>query len=618
MATRMQQRRGTAAQWTAANPVLAAGEIGFETDTIQFKMGNGTATWSALSYFQNLEILGGSLDDYIPLTLKGVANGVAELDADGQVPISQLGALIDGAPLALDTLNEIAASISDDANFAGWAVIELGKKANVVSPNLSGTPMAPTAAYTTNTDQIATTKFVKDQGYATTAALTAVEGDLTSLEGTVTSLSGDVSDNTSDITALQTSLTTATGNATTLAGRVTTAEGKITTLESDVTTAKSDITGIKSVNTTQTGNITTLQGTVSGLVTDVSTNTGSITSQGGRLTTAEGSITTLQSDVTTAKSNISTLQGSLTTASATLATTTSNYNAHDAKTTSVHGIANTEALATKTYADTAGTNAVASANTYTDTAVGLRAPKASPTFTGTVTIPAGASISGFATLASPALTGTPTAPTAAAGTSTTQVATTAFVGTAVSNLVAAAPGALDTLNELATALGNDASFSTTMTNALAAKAPLASPTFTGTVSGITKSMVGLGSVDNTADTAKPISTATQTALDLKANKTADIAQKSSAYTFISTDVNMIIEHNSGTAATFTIPTDNAFWPVGQRLELLQVSSGRITVAGGAGVTVNGTPGLSTRAQWSGATIIKRAANTFVVVGDLSA
>ncbi len=51
----------------------------------------------------------------------------------------------------------------------------------------------------------------------------------------------------------------------------------------------------------------------------------------------------------------------------------------------------------------------------------------------------------------------------------------------------------------------------------AAKAPLASPTFTGTVAGITKAMVGLGSVDNTSDAGKPVSTAGQTALDLKAN-----------------------------------------------------------------------------------------------------
>jgi hypothetical protein len=55
------------------------------------------------------------------------------------------------------------------------------------------------------------------------------------------------------------------------------------------------------------------------------------------------------------------------------------------------------------------------------------------------------------------------------------------VKTAVDNLVASAPAALDTLNELAAALGNDAAFSTTVTNSLASKAPLANPTFTGTV-----------------------------------------------------------------------------------------------------------------------------------------
>ena len=74
----------------------------------------------------------------------------------------------------------------------------------------------------------------------------------------------------------------------------------------------------------------------------------------------------------------------------------------------------------------------------------------------------------LAPLASPALTGTPTAPTAGAGTNTTQVATTAFVSTAVANVIDAAPGALDTLNELAAALGDDANFSTTITNSIAA------------------------------------------------------------------------------------------------------------------------------------------------------
>lgn len=72
------------------------------------------------------------------------------------------------------------------------------------------------------------------------------------------------------------------------------------------------------------------------------------------------------------------------------------------------------------------TGAVTATHTELNT-VAAKAPIASPTFTGTVTIPPGASISGFAPLASPALTGVPTAPTASTGTNTTQLATTAHV-----------------------------------------------------------------------------------------------------------------------------------------------------------------------------------------------
>ena len=130
---------------------------------------------------------------------------------------------------------------------------------------------------------------------------------------------------------------------------------------------------------------------------------------------------------------------------------------HDVKTTNVHGIADTSLLATKSYADNSA-----------------------------------------------------------------QTAATA----AVSSILDSAPSTLNTLNELAAAINDDASYASTITTALGTKlnittaaltyAPLASPTFTGTVSGITKSMVGLANVDNTSDSNKPISTATQTALDLKA------------------------------------------------------------------------------------------------------
>ena len=87
-----------------------------------------------------------------------------------------------------------------------------------------------------------------------------------------------------------------------------------------------------------------------------------------------------------------------------------------------------------------------------------------------------------ANIASPEFTGTPKAPTATAGTNTTQIATTEFVtaavAAAITALVDSSPAALDTLKELATALGNDANFSTTVTNALANKAAKTNDTIT--------------------------------------------------------------------------------------------------------------------------------------------
>ena len=103
MATRMQQRRGTAAEWTSANPILAAGEIGFETDTAKFKMGDGSTAWSSLNYFANLS------------------------------------AILDGAPATLDTLNELAAAINDDPDYFNTISTGLSAKADLDSPSFTGT-----------------------------------------------------------------------------------------------------------------------------------------------------------------------------------------------------------------------------------------------------------------------------------------------------------------------------------------------------------------------------------------------------------------------------------------------------------------------------------------------
>jgi hypothetical protein len=107
----------------------------------------------------------------------------------------------------------------------------------------------------------------------------------------------------------------------------------------------------------------------------------------------------------------------------------------------------------------------------------------------------------YAPLASPALTGVPTAPTAAANTNTTQVATTAYVQTEIADLIASAPGALDTLDELAAALGDDANFATTVTNSIATKLPLAGGTMTGAIAMGTNKITGAGDPTSAQDVA---------------------------------------------------------------------------------------------------------------------
>jgi hypothetical protein len=99
-----------------------------------------------------------------------------------------------------------------------------------------------------------------------------------------------------------------------------------------------------------------------------------------------------------------------------------------------------------------------------------------------------------APLASPDLTGTPTAPTATAGTSSTQIATTAFVAAAVAALIDGSPGALDTLNELAAALGDDANFAATVTNALALKAEKSANLSDLSSAAAARTNLGLGSI----------------------------------------------------------------------------------------------------------------------------
>lgn len=169
-----------------------------------------------------------------------------------------------------------------------------------------------------------------------------------------------------------------------------------------------------------------------------------------------------------------------------------------------------------------------------------------------------AAIAVKAPIANPTFTGIPSAPTAANGTNTTQIATTQFVTTAISNVINGAPGALDTLNELATALNNDANFATTVTNSLAGKAPLASPTFTGTVtlpaSTIITSMLANGSV-----TAIKISAGTITNTEISATAAIDQSKISGLTTALNLKAPLASPTFTGsvTVPTPTVSTDAA-------------------------------------------------------------
>ncbi|HBB3878162.1 TPA: phage tail protein [Escherichia coli] len=130
---------------------------------------------------------------------------------------------------------------------------------------------------------------------------------------------------------------------------------------------------------------------------------------------------------------------------------------------------NTTQLATTAFVQAALTTLINGAPATLDTLKEIAAainndPKFSTTINNALALKA--------PLSSPALTGTPTAPTAAQSVNNTQIATTAFVKSAIAAMVGSAPAALDTLNELAAALGNDPNFATTMLNALAGKQPL--------------------------------------------------------------------------------------------------------------------------------------------------
>lgn len=483
MATRMQQRRGTAAQWTSADPILEAGELGFESDTSKFKIGDGVNQWSDLDYFINEAAISTDIDGAISDTEKGANNGVATLDSTGQVPLSQLANIIDGAPSALNTLNEIAAALNDDEDFAN----------------------------------------------ATIGHLADVDDLLDTHSNSLISL---------------------------------------------------------------TTSISTLSNTVSAL-DDV------VEGHGNTLTSIGSDVSALQSDLSNVQSELA---------------------SHESATASVHGISNTADLATMSYANEAAANALSNAEAYADGLAGNYEASGSVsshnsdttnvhgiTDTSALVTTAGGTISGSLTI-----TG-----------DLTVSGNTVTVGT--QDLVVTDPmiymgedntsDALDLGIVASHTIANTYSHTGVVRDASDGKWKF----FTGVTDEPTTTInFSQGTLDDVAlkDLTAASATIGGVAFSDKANATATIADMNGSHTVTSSDVNNVREMSGG--GTLSIPSDNSFWPVGQRMEVIQTGSSEVTIAGSSGVTVNGTPGLKLRAQWSGAVIIKRASNTFVVIGDLKA
>lgn len=95
--------------------------------------------------------------------------------------------------------------------------------------------------------------------------------------------------------------------------------------------------------------------------------------------------------------------------------------------------------------------------------------------------------------------------------------------------------------------------------------------------------------------------------------------QTASYTLVLADKGKLVEVSNASANNLTVPLNaTVAYPVGSQINILQTGAGQTTVVATGGVTINATPGLKLRAQWSSATLIKRAENTWVLVGDLSA
>jgi hypothetical protein len=513
MATRMQQRRGTAAQWTAANPTLAAGEIGFETDTNKFKVGNGSSAWTSLAYFVDASIVFDSSE------VQGLVDAAV---AD----------LVGGAPNALNSIWELANALNGDANYA-----------YTISQNLNSLANSLTVVNNTISNIEGNVTFLEETSNTHNTSTSNVHG----ISNTLNLVYSNDSGLTNERTPVNLSVTEAKiANSAVTTSKI--ADDAVTGDKIADNAISSDHIANEAVSNAEISNTAAIaQSKISGLTTDLSTITTNITYKQDKVAnvsdTEIGYLDGVTSNVQSQIDGKASLSGATFTGSVEIdqnLTVDGNFIVNGSNVL----VSATQIQIEDTLLQLGHTNA---ANT-TDLGLVTSYNDGTQKHSGLVKDVTDGKWKLFDGV-------------------TTEPATT----------VDFTQGSLDTL-----------ALKFLEANTVTVSAGVTFPDGTQTKEGV------------------PSRT--------------PIISKTASYTLTNTsERDSLIEVNSASGTTITIPLNSAVaYPVGTTLDILQTGTGQVTIAGDSGVTVNSTPGLKLRTRWSSCTLFKRATDSWVVFGDLSA
>jgi hypothetical protein len=546
---RIQIRRGLSTDWSSVNPVLAAGELGIETDSLQIKVGDGTSHWSTLGY---ATVTPGNLTDAINAAITGTIDVNFATISDLDTAISQE---------ASDRTSAIATALSTAEGYTNTHIAALSSVYDAAGSAASAVTTAETSAnsYTdgkiatevTNRNSAIATAVSTAEGYTDTKITALVNGApavLDTLKELSDALGGDknfattVANHISAVTDGGTlHNATFTGTLTLPTGSITGSEiadqtidaGKIVagTITSDKIAnnaiqqsqlqngsvgtnqlINNSVTADKLANNSVTADkvVSIPTSKVTGLdtaLTDISTTyatTANIVSTYAPISNPTfGGTVSLPSNTsigTTTSTELGYVHGVTSAIQTQFGTAATNLSNHTSATTNVHGIADTSALATKSYVDTAvGTEATArstalsTAEGYTDTAISTEVTNRN----SAIATAKSQAISTSESYTDSSISTEVTNRNSAITTATANIVKTTDTGSVTSTMIA--DGTIVDADINASAAIAQSKISG-LTTALAAKAPLASPTFTGTTTAADVTITGNLTVSGTTTT----------------------------------------------------------------------------------------------------------------------